>query len=39
MRGQAAEHSPDSFRNRKRFANAILIHLGGLDLYSDGLRE
>ena len=26
------------FRNRERFANAILFHLGGLDLYADGLR-
>ena len=26
------------FRNRERFANAILFHLGGLDLYPDGLR-
>ncbi len=26
-----------SFRNRERFANAILFHLGGLDLYPDGL--
>ena len=25
------------FRNRERFANAILFHLGGLDLYPDGL--
>ena len=25
------------FRNRKRFANAILFHLGGLNLYPDGL--
>ena len=25
------------FRNRDRFANAILFHLGGLDLYPDGL--
>ena len=26
------------FRNRERFANAILFHLGGLDLYPDRLR-
>ena len=26
------------FRNQERFANAILFHLGGLDLYPDGLR-
>ena len=26
------------FRNRERFVNAILFHLGGLDLYPDGLR-
>lgn len=26
------------FRNRERFANAILFHLGGLDLYPDGLH-
>ncbi len=26
-----------SFRNRERFANAILLHLGGRDLYLDGL--
>ena len=26
------------FRNRERFANAILFHLGGLDLYPDSLR-
>ena len=25
------------FRSRERFANAILFHLGGLDLYPDGL--
>ena len=25
------------FRNRERFANAILFHLGGLDLYPDSL--
>ena len=25
------------FRNRERFANAILFHLGGLHLYTDGL--
>ena len=26
------------FRNQERFANAIYFHLGGLDLYPDGLR-
>ena len=25
-------------RNRERFANAILFHLGGLDLYPDSPR-
>ena len=26
------------FRNKKRFANAIYFHLGGLDLYPEGVR-
>ena len=26
------------FRNQERFANAIYFHLGGLDLYPDGLH-
>ena len=26
------------FRNRERFATALPFHLGGLDLYPDGLR-
>lgn len=26
------------FRNKERFANAIYFHLGGLDLYPDGVR-
>ena len=25
------------YRNRERFRNAIYFHLGGLDLYTDGL--
>ena len=25
------------FRNQERFANAIYFHLGGLDLYPDGV--
>jgi transposase len=27
------------FRNRERFRNAIYFHLGGLDLYPDGLKR
>lgn len=27
------------FRNKKRFANAIYFHLGGLDLYPDGVTR
>lgn len=27
------------FRNKKRFANAIYFHLGGLDLYPDGVAK
>ena len=26
------------FRNKKQFANAIYFHLGGLDLYPEGVR-
>ena len=26
------------FRNKVRFANAIYFHLGGLDLYPEGVR-
>lgn len=26
------------FRNKQRFANAVYLHLGGLDLYPDGVR-
>ncbi|MEE9493283.1 MAG: transposase [Gammaproteobacteria bacterium] len=26
------------FRNKKRFANAIYFHLGGLKLYPEGIR-
>lgn len=26
------------FRNKQRFANAVYFHLGGLDLYPDGVR-
>ena len=27
------------FRNKRRFANAIYIHLGGLDLYPESVRR
>ena len=27
------------FRNKERFANAIYFHLGGLDLYPDGVTR
>jgi len=27
------------FRNKERFANAIYFHLGGLDLYPEGVTE
>ena len=27
------------FRNKKRFANAIYFHLGGLDLYPKGATD
>ena len=27
------------FRNRERFRNAIYFHLGGLDLYPDGVTR
>ncbi|WP_419613777.1 transposase [Thiolapillus sp.] len=27
------------FRNKERFANAIYFHLGGLDLYPDGITR
>ena len=30
---QKVKYSACGFRNRKRFRNAIYVHLGGLDLY------
>ena len=37
-RFQTVKVCSPGFHNRQRFANAILLHLGGLDLYPDGLR-
>ena len=35
---QMLKHTAHGFRNRDRFRNAIYFHLGGLDLYPDGIR-
>ena len=38
-RNKTAKIRSRDSRNRERFANAIFLHLGGLDLYPDSIRE
>jgi transposase len=35
---QKVKRDARGFRNRDRFRQAIYFHLGGLDLYPDGIR-
>jgi transposase len=36
---QKVKRMAHGFRNRERFRNAIFFHLGGLDLYPNGLQS
>lgn len=36
---QSVKHRARGFRNRERFRAAIYFHLGGLDLYPEGIRD
>ena len=36
---QWIKYTARGFRNRERFRNAIYFHLGGLDLYPEGVRQ